>query len=122
MTSSSAGPAVNFAAVHHHQQQQQQLAALRSPARHVAAQASRKTVHEQLQEAIEELDMQDELEGDDEHVCVVCLHQPREEVLVPCGHMVLCRSCCVEIVSKAGECPVCREMIIDHCTLDGINA
>eukprot|EP00878_Enallax_costatus_P019621 GHUV01020704.1.p1 GENE.GHUV01020704.1~~GHUV01020704.1.p1 ORF type:complete len:288 (+),score=62.05 GHUV01020704.1:799-1662(+) len=111
------GTATNFAV------QQKQPAYLKPPARKAAAaSAPNRSVHEQLQEAIEHLDMQDEIEGDDDHLCVVCMHQERSQVLVPCGHMVLCSDCCAEIISKAGECPMCREKIIDHCTLHGIDA
>lgn len=55
----------------------------------------------------------------DEHLCVVCMHQPRDEVLVPCGHMVLCQGCCKSIMASPSPiCPMCREVIEDHCTID----
>lgn len=112
----AAGTAANFAV------QQQQLAHLTLPTRTAAARSvPSKSVREQLQEAMQHLDMQDELQGDDDLLCVVCMHQERSQVLVPCGHMVLCSDCCAEILSKVGECPMCREKIVDHCTLQGMD-
>jgi hypothetical protein len=80
--------------------------------------AARKSVHEQLAEAVEQLGLEDELAGGDDHLCVVCLEHQRDEVLVPCGHMVLCRFCCQDIMQDSKACPVCREDIVDHCTLE----
>ncbi|EER16208.1 hypothetical protein Pmar_PMAR003671, partial [Perkinsus marinus ATCC 50983] len=44
--------------------------------------------------------------------CVICLQRRAEVVLVPCGHMVLCRECYGEIRSEAAEvldtCLVCK--------------
>jgi len=57
-------------------------------------------------------------DGSDEHLCVVCLERERDEVLVPCGHMVLCHGCCADIMASSNECPICREEIVDHCTID----
>ncbi|WIA38371.1 hypothetical protein OEZ86_001701 [Tetradesmus obliquus] len=102
-----------------HQQQQVYAAAAaqhQQGGKHVHA--ARKSVHEQLAEAVEQLGLEDEMAGGDEHLCVVCLEHQRDEVLVPCGHMVLCRFCCDSIMQDSKECPVCREAIVDHCTLE----
>ena len=37
--------------------------------------------------------------------CVVCLDNPREVVVVACGHMTLCRACAAAMTS----CPICRQ-------------
>lgn len=60
----------------------------------------------------------DELAAGDDHLCVVCLENPRDEVLVPCGHMVLCHFCCEGILASTNECPMCRVQIEDHCVID----
>ena len=74
---------------------------------------------EQLRAAMEEtMQLEDEDAIADEHLCVVCLERARDEVLVPCGHMVLCRDCCTDIMASSNECPMCREKIEDHCTID----
>lgn len=94
------------------QQRQQQL----SPVQHPAALL--KPAHQQLAEAVQQLGMEDEIHCEDDHLCVVCLEHPRDEILVPCGHMVLCQQCCQSVMDSSNECPVCRETITDHCTLD----
>jgi hypothetical protein len=70
---------------------------------------------------VEQLEMDDDLP--DEHLCVICMHQPRDTVLVPCGHMVMCNTCCTDIMAKAAggtaaECPVCRLIIQETCQID----
>jgi len=47
---------------------------------------------------------------EDEDLCVVCLTNKRDTVILPCGHYYLCASC----VSKCADtCPVCRGEIAD---------
>ena len=43
--------------------------------------------------------------------CVVCWEAPVDGACVPCGHMVSCKPCLLEIESKQGTCPVCRAKI-----------
>lgn len=71
---------------------------------------------ENIRAAMEDIFMDEE--GGDEHLCVICLENARDEVLVPCGHMVLCQACCVNVMETTNECPMCREKIEDHCTID----
>lgn len=41
----------------------------------------------------------------DAQICIICLSNPREVILLDCGHVCLCADC----VSKVdGTCPVCR--------------
>ncbi|XP_017774313.1 PREDICTED: mitochondrial ubiquitin ligase activator of nfkb 1 [Nicrophorus vespilloides] len=42
------------------------------------------------------------------HLCVVCRINPREIILLPCGHVCLCEDCSTGIVDN---CPVCRSAI-----------
>jgi hypothetical protein len=37
--------------------------------------------------------------------CVVCLERPRDRILLPCNHFVLCQICASQI---QGVCPVCN--------------
>lgn len=37
--------------------------------------------------------------------CVVCLDKPKDHVLVPCGHVCLCKTCTVP------KCPICRHAV-----------
>lgn len=71
---------------------------------------------ENIRAAMEDMFMDEE--GGDEHLCVICLENARDEVLVPCGHMVLCQACCANVMQNSNECPMCREKIEDHCTID----
>jgi hypothetical protein len=73
---------------------------------------------EQLMAAMDELAMEDDTFVGDDHLCVVCLENARNIVLIPCGHMVLCDVCCDDIMANSNECPMCREKIEDHCTID----
>jgi E3 ubiquitin-protein ligase MUL1 len=40
--------------------------------------------------------------------CVVCLLNPKEVIVLPCGHVCLCEECAIKI--KA-QCPICRARI-----------
>ncbi|XP_022909989.1 mitochondrial E3 ubiquitin protein ligase 1-like [Onthophagus taurus] len=41
-------------------------------------------------------------------ICVVCKVNPREIILLPCGHVCLCEDCSIDIQDY---CPVCRSKI-----------
>lgn len=41
----------------------------------------------------------------DDQRCVVCVTNPKEVIVLPCGHVCLCEDCAVQIKSA---CPVCR--------------
>ena len=45
-----------------------------------------------------------DLQATSHPICVVCMSNPRSHTLIPCGHMVVCHSCC----SRLQKCPVCR--------------
>lgn len=42
-------------------------------------------------------------------VCVVCLDNPRNAMLYPCGHAHSCMACTKQLVSR--QCPICRTTI-----------
>ncbi|XP_013400391.1 mitochondrial ubiquitin ligase activator of nfkb 1-A [Lingula anatina] len=46
----------------------------------------------------------------DSQLCVVCLSNPRELVLLECGHICLCADC-AEQLPRPRKCPVCRQTI-----------
>lgn len=58
--------------------------------------------------------------------CVVCLDARRGVALLPCGHVVLCRSCFARLHKRAQQlagkgrlcCPVCRSEVHGH--VDGL--
>ncbi|XP_072044226.1 mitochondrial ubiquitin ligase activator of NFKB 1-like [Amphiura filiformis] len=49
-------------------------------------------------------------EDDDTNVCVVCMSEPRDCVLVDCGHVCVCRDCAQEL--NPYQCPICRNRIL----------
>ena len=48
-----------------------------------------------------------------EHLCLMCMTNPPEVILVPCGHKCLCNECSEQYKSsgKMKNCPYCREKI-----------
>jgi E3 ubiquitin-protein ligase MUL1 len=51
-----------------------------------------------------------DIEGLNEfQICSVCLHNPREVILLNCGHVCCCYDCCLHL---KGKCPVCRSTIV----------
>ncbi|KZC11935.1 PREDICTED: mitochondrial ubiquitin ligase activator of nfkb 1 [Dufourea novaeangliae] len=44
----------------------------------------------------------------EDQMCVVCRSNPREIILLPCGHVCLCEDCAENITN---DCPVCRAPI-----------
>ncbi|XP_061711907.1 mitochondrial E3 ubiquitin protein ligase 1-like [Cydia pomonella] len=41
-------------------------------------------------------------------LCVVCIENPKQIILLPCGHVCLCEDCSDRITE---QCPICRERI-----------
>lgn len=44
----------------------------------------------------------------EDQLCVVCRTNPREIILLPCGHVCLCEDCAGDINN---DCPLCRTPI-----------
>jgi hypothetical protein len=56
---------------------------------------------------------------DDAQLCVVCMEEMRSIVLVPCGHLALCKDCCEHIiVQQQGQCPMCCQDVEYHVEVD----
>lgn len=50
----------------------------------------------------------------DHLLCVVCLDQTREVIVMPCGHVCLCADCMIQINQRSPyerNCPMCRRAI-----------
>jgi hypothetical protein len=45
-------------------------------------------------------------------ICLVCMENPYDVVLIPCGHYCLCSVCAYKLF-KSGKCPLCRGNIED---------
>ena len=54
--------------------------------------------------------MEEEGVVDDPTACVVCLEQPRDVVLLECGHICVCMSC-ANALPHPRKCPVCRSSV-----------
>lgn len=46
-------------------------------------------------------------------ICVVCFNNPREVVLLDCGHVCLCADCVV-IMPQPRTCPICRRPVVRY--------
>ena len=51
-------------------------------------------------------------DGDSEVNCRVCLQNPREVILLECGHIALCSGCAAQIMRSGQGCPICRSEIV----------
>ena len=45
-------------------------------------------------------------------MCIICLSNPIEWIIAPCGHKCICSSCGKIIKEKFKKCPICKEKII----------
>ena len=53
----------------------------------------------------------DAAELDEERLCIICLTQPRNVLLMPCRHAVLCEECLgILMERRPSQCPVCRSL------------
>ncbi|CAK8694502.1 unnamed protein product [Clavelina lepadiformis] len=52
----------------------------------------------------------DSTQNNDQELCLICLTNPRECVLLDCGHICLCVDC-LEALPSPKECPVCRSRV-----------
>ena len=44
--------------------------------------------------------------------CVICMDQNSTEILVPCGHLCMCKSCCESLLKNRSNCPICRREVL----------
>ncbi|XP_072219148.1 mitochondrial ubiquitin ligase activator of nfkb 1-A [Leuresthes tenuis] len=49
-------------------------------------------------------------DGADNHVCVICLSQPRDCILLDCGHVCCCHVCFLALHRRT--CPICRQDVV----------
>lgn len=64
-----------------------------------------KPSHSSAQQETEEEDDQDQEREED--TCVVCLTNPRQVIVLNCGHFAMCVDC-AELLPIPKKCPVCR--------------
>jgi len=44
-----------------------------------------------------------------QHLCVVCIDNPRNGLCLPCAHLCVCTACAVDIQRGINLCPLCRQ-------------
>lgn len=54
-----------------------------------------------------------ENELDDDDACIACMERARDNIILPCGHLVLCAFCCEGI----SLCPVCRGPVAEFMSI-----
>ena len=47
-------------------------------------------------------------DDDEEATCKVCLFEPKDTLLMPCGHFCVCKGCADLLKQKTPLCPMCR--------------
>lgn len=52
-------------------------------------------------------------DNEDRNTCVVCLSNPRQIVLLDCGHICLCADCVMQLHLPM-SCPVCRQPVVRY--------
>ena len=50
--------------------------------------------------------------AEDEKMCVICLSAEKNTVVMPCGHLSVCKECATELArSRQPDCPICRKKV-----------
>ncbi len=44
--------------------------------------------------------------------CLVCMADESSQIMAPCGHRCMCKSCCDHLLKSNKKCPICRREII----------
>ena len=58
---------------------------------------------------LEEAKKEDDGE-DDSKKCTICLTEEKNTIVVPCGHLCVCKGCATEFAKqKSPDCPICRQ-------------
>lgn len=55
--------------------------------------------------------MQQQPPQEQQKECIVCMDNPRNSVLIPCGHLGVCMECARELHTTLKICPICRKAI-----------
>jgi hypothetical protein len=59
------------------------------------------------------LDELNDMSGNSENDCAICMDLIRNSVLRPCNHMITCFECSMLLLNRNDNCPVCRNRIED---------
>ena len=78
-----------------------------------AESSSAQSQHRQQQSGV--MEPRPSAPSENDNTCVVCLEAPKNTLVYPCKHMVMCGVCTEKLVKAAGKpavCPVCRSRIV----------
>ncbi|CAI2374888.1 unnamed protein product [Moneuplotes crassus] len=57
--------------------------------------------------------------ADDSQLCVVCMTDQKNTVVMPCGHLCVCKDCATTIASqRSPDCPICRKKVYSFVPLN----
>jgi myosin heavy subunit len=82
-----------------------------------AESSSAQSQHRQQQSGV--MEPRPSAPSENDNTCVVCLEAPKNTLVYPCKHMVMCGVCTEKLVKAAGKpavCPVCRSRIVKWTT------
>lgn len=60
--------------------------------------------------------VKDDIDSDDEGLCIICFERERETFIEPCGHIVACEECSHKLSKESNinireKCILCRQSI-----------
>jgi hypothetical protein len=50
-------------------------------------------------------------DDDEDNLCKVCLDEEKDTLIMPCGHLCVCKDCSIMLKEKNPLCPMCRQAI-----------
>ena len=62
----------------------------------------------QIEETKNDVDDDDNDNEDDSKLCIVCLDGDRDHIIIPCGHICVCKTCKKLYETDNATCPMCR--------------
>ena len=55
-------------------------------------------------------------DGEDQRLCVACMAEPKDTIVLPCRHLCVCSSCFDQLTNE--RCPVCRTLFTSFLRID----
>ena len=56
-------------------------------------------------------EVSDEEKKDEQELCVICMSNVADYLVLPCGHQCGCESCLTVLRNNKADCPICRAKI-----------
>lgn len=59
---------------------------------------------------LEENIRKEQQQDPDAIMCVICISEQKNTIVMPCGHLCVCKPCAITLASsRSPDCPVCRK-------------